>query len=51
MNLKTILGWTVVAFLVWWIIKEPTSAAHLVTNIGKLPLHFGGGSFPLRFFI
>jgi hypothetical protein len=34
-NLKTILGYAVVAFLVWWIIKEPTSAAHLVTNIGN----------------
>lgn len=34
MSLKTILGYAVVAFLLWWIIKEPTSAAHLVTNIG-----------------
>jgi len=33
-SLKTILGYAVVAFLLWWIIKEPTSAAHLVTNIG-----------------
>jgi hypothetical protein len=34
-NLKTILGYAAVAFIVWWIVKEPTSAAHLVTNIGN----------------
>ncbi len=33
-NLKTILGWAGVAFIVWWVIEEPTSAAHLVNNIG-----------------
>lgn len=35
MNLKTIAGYAVIAFVVWWVIKEPTSAAHLVTNIGN----------------
>jgi hypothetical protein len=34
-SLKTILGYAAVAFVVWWIVKEPTSAAHLVTNIGN----------------
>jgi len=34
-NLKTIAGYAVIAFVVWWVIKEPTSAAHLVTNIGN----------------
>ena len=33
-NLKTILGWTAVAFLVWFVIVQPTSAAHIVHNIG-----------------
>jgi hypothetical protein len=33
-NLKTILGWLALAFVVWWIIEEPTSAAHVVNNIG-----------------
>jgi hypothetical protein len=33
-NLKTILGWTAVAFIVWWIIQQPTAAAHVVHNIG-----------------
>ena len=35
MNLKTILTWAGVAFLLWWIIQQPTSAAHLVHNIGS----------------
>ncbi len=34
MNLKTILGWAVVAFLIWWVIEQPTGAAHVVHNIG-----------------
>ena len=34
MNLKQILGWALLAFVVWWIIQQPTSAAHLVHNIG-----------------
>jgi hypothetical protein len=33
-NLKTVLGWVAVAFIVWWIIVEPTAAAHVVHNIG-----------------
>lgn len=34
MKFTTILQWVVIAFVVWWIIQEPTSAAHLVHNIG-----------------
>ena len=34
MNLKTVLGWAAVAFIVWFIIAEPTTAAHIVHNIG-----------------
>jgi hypothetical protein len=33
-NLKQILGWLVLAFVIWWIIEAPTSAAHVVHNIG-----------------
>jgi hypothetical protein len=33
-NLKSILGWLAVAFIVWWVIEQPTNAAHLVHNIG-----------------
>ena len=36
MNLKTILTWAAVAFVLWWVIQQPTSAAHLVQNIGSL---------------
>ena len=34
MSLKTILGWLAVAFIVWWVIEQPTGAAHIVHNIG-----------------
>jgi hypothetical protein len=33
---KTILGYLVIAFIIWWVVQEPTSAAHLVHNIGTL---------------
>jgi hypothetical protein len=33
-NLKTIAGWAVVAFLIWWVIEQPDGAAHVVHNIG-----------------
>jgi hypothetical protein len=33
-KLGTILKWAAIAFLLWWIIQEPTNAAHLVHNIG-----------------
>jgi hypothetical protein len=33
-NLKTVIGWLVLAFILWWIIAEPASAAHVVHNIG-----------------
>jgi hypothetical protein len=33
-KLGPIIKWAIVAFVVWWIVKEPTNAAHLVHNIG-----------------
>jgi hypothetical protein len=35
-NLKQILTYLVIAFIIWWVIQEPTNAAHLVHNIGTL---------------
>ena len=35
MKLKTVLKWAAVAFVLWWIIQQPTSASHLVHNIGS----------------
>ncbi len=34
MNLKTILGWAAVAFIVWFMIERPTAAARIVHNLG-----------------
>ena len=34
MNLKIILGWAAVAFVVWFVIARSTDAAHLVYNVG-----------------
>jgi hypothetical protein len=42
-KLKTILTWAGVAFLIWWIIQQPTAAAHLVHNIGGLLTTAAGG--------
>ncbi len=35
MNIKTIAGWVVLAFIVWWVIEQPEAAAHIVHNIGN----------------
>jgi len=35
-KLKTILTYAAVAFVIWWVIQQPTAAAHLVHNIGSL---------------
>lgn len=36
MNLKQVLTWAAVAFAIWWVVQQPTSASHLVHNIGTL---------------
>ena len=33
-NLKSILGYLAIAFVVWWVIEQPSGAAHVVHNIG-----------------
>jgi ABC-type glucose/galactose transport system permease subunit len=35
-KLSKILTYVVIAFIIWWVIQQPTSAAHLVHNIGAL---------------
>ena len=34
MNAKSIAGWAALAFIVWFVLVEPTAAAHVVHNIG-----------------
>ena len=36
MKLSKILTYVIIAFIIWWVIQQPTSAAHLVHNIGTL---------------
>lgn len=36
MKLRTILTYLAIAFVIWWVIQQPTNAAHLVHNIGTL---------------
>jgi hypothetical protein len=35
-KLSKILTYLAIAFVIWWVIQQPTSAAHLVHNIGNL---------------
>jgi hypothetical protein len=35
-SLKNILFYALIAFIIWWVIQQPSSAAHLVHNIGDL---------------
>jgi hypothetical protein len=34
-KLSQIAKWLALAFILWWIIQQPSSAAHVVTNIGN----------------
>jgi hypothetical protein len=43
MSLKVILGWLVVAAIVWWIIEQPDGAAHIVQNIGTFSTTVASG--------
>lgn len=36
MKLGQVVKWLLIAFVVWWIIQQPTNASHLVHNIGTL---------------
>lgn len=33
-SFKQLLTWAGVALVIWWVIEEPVSAAHIVHNIG-----------------
>jgi hypothetical protein len=33
---KQILTYALIAFAIWWVVQEPTNAAHLIHNIGSL---------------
>jgi hypothetical protein len=33
---RQILTYLFIAFVIWWVIQQPTNAAHLVHNIGTL---------------
>jgi hypothetical protein len=35
-KLRTVITYAAIAFVVWWVIQQPTNAAHLVHNIGTL---------------
>jgi hypothetical protein len=34
-NLKTVLGWLALAFVMWWVIEDKSGAADVVHNIGN----------------
>lgn len=36
MKPKQIVTYLVIAFVIWWLIQQPTSAGHLIHNIGAL---------------
>jgi len=42
-NLKTILTYAAIAFVIWWIVQQPTNAAHLVHDIGNFLTNLARG--------
>lgn len=35
MNVKTVVKWLLIAFVVWWVVQQPGNASHLIHNIGS----------------
>jgi hypothetical protein len=35
-KLRTVLYYLGIAFLIWWVVQQPTNAAHLIHNIAGL---------------
>jgi hypothetical protein len=33
---RQIITYLIIAFIIWWVIQEPSSAGHLIHNIGDL---------------
>jgi hypothetical protein len=42
-KLGTIIKWAALAFVVWWVVTQPTNAAHLVHNIGTFLTNAASG--------
>jgi hypothetical protein len=42
-NLKTIVGYAAIAFVVWWVIQQPANAAHVVHDLGNFLTTAGNG--------
>jgi len=42
-NLKTILTYAAIAFLIWWVVQQPTNAAHLVHDIATFLTNLARG--------
>jgi hypothetical protein len=38
-----IIMYLLIAFVIWWVIQQPTNAAHLVHNIGTLLTRLANG--------
>lgn len=36
MKLRQILTYLIIAFIIWWVVQQPTNAAHLIHNIAGL---------------
>lgn len=43
MKPRQILLYLFIAFVIWWVIQQPTNAAHLVHNIGTLLTRLANG--------
>ena len=40
--MSTPVKWLVFVFVAWWVIKDPTSAAHMVSRLGDFATHAAG---------
>lgn len=36
MNIRTLLTYAIIAFIIWWVVQQPANAAHLIHNIAGL---------------
>ena len=35
-NIRQVLTYAIIAFIIWWIVQQPANAAHLIHNIAGL---------------
>ena len=36
MKIRQVLQYAIIAFIIWWVVQQPSNAAHLIHNVAGL---------------